>query len=60
MLNDFESNLGSILNDYHKNIIYNYRNKCMPNLIHNHVPVRFIVKGCPFCEKYGNYFSKNG
>ena len=24
------------------------------NLVHNHKPVRFIVKGCKYCEEYGN------
>ena len=25
-------------------------------LTHNHPPVRFEVKGCPFCSKFGNIF----
>ena len=57
MNNDFESNIGSFLNDFHKNVEYNYKNKCAKNVIHNHVPVRFIVKGCPYCDLYGNCFS---
>ena len=60
MLDDFESNLGSLLNDFQKNVEYNFKRKCVPNVFHNHVPVRFIVKGCPYCEMYGNCFSKNG
>jgi len=26
-------------------------------LIHNHPPLRFKVKGCPYCDKHGNIFS---
>ena len=26
------------------------------NKTHNHKPVRFIVKGCPYCQEYGNIF----
>lgn len=26
------------------------------NITHNHKPVRFIVKGCPYCKEYGNIF----
>lgn len=25
-------------------------------IIHNHPPVRFLVKTCPHCIKYGNIF----
>ena len=25
-------------------------------LWHNHPPVRNVVLGCPYCEKYGNVF----
>ena len=59
MLNDFNTNLGSLLNDFHKNVEYTFKNKCSPSVCHNHVPVRFTVKGCPYCELYGNCFSKN-
>tara|TARA_B100001996_G_C18135946_1_gene391045 strand:- start:110 stop:292 length:183 start_codon:yes stop_codon:yes gene_type:complete len=28
-------------------------------IVHNHPPVTFIVKDCPYCLKYGNCFYKN-
>ena len=26
------------------------------NIVHNHPPLKFLVKNCDFCEKYGNIF----
>ena len=28
-------------------------------IYHNHPPINKIVKGCIYCEKYGNIFNKN-
>lgn len=59
MLSDFETSIACVLNDFQKTTEYKFKNKCTTNVIHNHVPVRFIVKGCPYCELYGNCFSKD-
>lgn len=56
-MNEFDQNFGNLLNEYHKNIIYTIKKKNEPKIIHNHVPVRFIVNNCEYCKKYGNVFS---
>ena len=33
------------------------KTKTLKQLEHNHPPLRFIVKNCEYCEKYGNVFS---
>ena len=54
MLKDFEQNIHEILDKYQKNIENDIKKDFKPSIVHNHPPVRFIVKGCPYCKKYGN------
>ena len=58
-LNTFSDSLTKELGDFQKSVEYNVRKILEPEEIHNHPPVTFIVKGCPYCEKYGNRFNLN-
>jgi CRISPR/Cas system-associated exonuclease Cas4 (RecB family) len=33
--------------------------KEIPSIVHNHPPVQYLVKNCPYCTKFGNCFHKN-
>jgi hypothetical protein len=50
--------LSEMLGDFQNNITYQVKSKVTPEVTHNHLPVRFIVKGCKYCEKYGNVFTQ--
>ena len=58
-LNAFSDNLAKELGDFQTSIVYSIKKELEPEEIHNHPPVRIIVSGCPYCEKYGNCFSSN-
>tara|TARA_B100001996_G_C18620103_1_gene577327 strand:+ start:140 stop:313 length:174 start_codon:yes stop_codon:yes gene_type:complete len=36
-----------------------FHDKMNTVMAHNHPPIRFEVIGCPYCEKFGNYFKKH-
>ena len=54
MFDNFNSDIHELLDKYQKNIENDIQKKIKPSVVHNHSPVRFIVIGCPYCEKYGN------
>lgn len=49
--------LAEALGDFHNNVVFQMKNIVHPNLKHNHVPVRFLVNNCEYCQKYGNCFT---
>ena len=50
--------LGEALGDFHNNIVFQLKSAIHPSLKHNHVPVRFLVQNCEYCQKYGNCFNQ--
>lgn len=54
----FNDELADALGSFHSNVVYQLKTAIHPTLKHNHVPVRFVVDNCEYCQKYGNCFSR--
>lgn len=50
-----DENTLKIVKDYIEHRIDQEFNKHI-TISHNHPPIRILVDGCPFCEKFGNIF----
>jgi len=58
VLEAFSDNLAKELGEFQNSVRFHIKKELEPKEIHNHPPVKFLVKDCPFCEKFGNCFSK--
>lgn len=50
------NNMEDSLETFERTIRSTILGQLRKNITHNHKPVRFIVKGCPYCKEYGNIF----
>ena len=49
----------AMLNAFARHIKENLEKQCLPvqeELMHNHPPVKHLVKGCDYCSARGNWF----
>lgn len=54
VMTKFTESLGECLGEFHNVVVYEVKTKLHPDIKHNHVPVRFLVDNCEYCQKYGN------